>query len=106
MLSESKGQVVIEAAVGTDHIEVKKVGRYLRLLVHHEHAVDETERYNITAETPYYLSAIQAPMPLPGVRGLVINKRLGSAIWTLTDSEFAFVSEFPDSTSVLLECKN
>lgn len=62
--------------------------------------------YTITAETVDFISAVQGIKMLAVVHGLVINKRLSSAVWTESDSTFAAVSDYPMSSIVFLHCVN
>ena len=67
---------------------------------------EESDFYTVTRETVDFVSAVQSVKELPVVHGLVINKRLGTAVWTESDSTFMFVSDYPVSTDVYLNCIN
>ena len=107
-MSEKQGAIVTETSVGTDHLSIRRLGRRLHVVAHHEatHLKDDYEIYNISSETADFLSANQAAKMIPVVHGIVINKRLGSAVWTESDSTFILVSDYPMSSSVFLNCKN
>jgi hypothetical protein len=107
-ISEKDNQLETKVNVGTDHLGIDRKGRTLRVTALHEGlgVPEETDVYSITAETVDFLSAVQGVKALPVVHGLVINKRLGVAIWNESDATFVLVSDYPVSTDVYLACKN
>ncbi len=107
-MSEKNGHIETETSVGNDRLSIFRAGNKLHVVAHHEatRLKDDEDIYTITAETADFLSANQAVKMIPVVHGLVINKRLGSAIWTESDSTFVLVSDYPMSSSVFLNCKN
>ena len=108
LISEHGGNVETETTAGTDHLTIVRVGNTLQVTAHHDSAqvADDADVYRITSETVDFISAVQGLKPLPVVHGLVMNKRLGSAVWTESDSTFVLVSDYPSSSSVFLHCTN
>jgi hypothetical protein len=109
MVSEKNGEFVTDVHKSTDHLTIRRVKNNLEVTAHHTppaSITEESDSYQITADTRDYLSAVQRPKLLPVLHGLVINKRLGTAIWTESDSEFVFVSEQPGSDTVVLACSD
>jgi hypothetical protein len=107
-IGERNGQLEAEASKGTDHFEVIRTGRFLRVTALHDATQigQETDLYMITAETADFLSAVQGVKVLPVIHGLVINKRLGSAVWSESDSALILASDYPFAASVFLNCTN
>jgi hypothetical protein len=107
-MSEKGGQLTLESSVGTDHLTIVRSGSKLKVTAHHENSsiADDVDVYTITAETVDFLSAVQAVKMIPVVHGFVINKRLGSAVWSESDATFVLVSDYPVSSSVFLRCSN
>jgi hypothetical protein len=107
-ISEKGGQLTAESSVGTDHLTIVRSGSKLNVTAHHEGSTlaDDVDVYTITAETVDFLSAVQAVKMIPVVHGFVINKRLGSAVWSESDATFVLVSDYPVSSSVFLHCSN
>jgi len=108
LVSEKDGKFQTQTNKGTDHLTIKRSGKTLLITAHHDNSglSPDTDIYQITAESRDYLSAVQHTKLLPVVHGLVINKRLGTAIWTESDPEFIFVSEQPSSDIIVLDCNN
>jgi hypothetical protein len=106
--SESAKHLETEVSAGTDHLTITRKSGRLSITVHHNKSgdSDDLETYTITSETADFLSAVQGIKMLPVVHGLVINKRLGVAVWTESDSSFVMVSDYPVSTTVFLACRN
>jgi hypothetical protein len=108
VVMEKGGKFIAEVDKSTDHLAIKRVGKSLEVTALHTppDKKPQTDVYQITADTRDYLSAVQHPGMLPTVHGIVINKRLGTAIWTESDAEFVLVSEQPNSDTVVLACSD
>jgi hypothetical protein len=109
-VSEKAGHLEAETSVGTDHLTIVRVAQMLKITSHHTKVgkddQEDVDFYSIRSETVDFVSAVQATRQLPVVHGLVINKRLGSAVWSESDSTFVLVSDYPMSTTVFLNCTN
>jgi hypothetical protein len=106
--SETTQHLETEVSTGTDHLTITRKNGRLYVTAHHDRSEisDDSEVYAITSETADFVSAVQGIKMLPVVHGLVINKRLGVAVWTEADSSFVLVSDYPVSTTVFLACRN
>jgi hypothetical protein len=105
--SETTQHLETEVSTGTDHLSINRKNGKLYVTVHHDKSgdSDDSETYTITSETADFVSAVQGIKMLPVVHGLVVNKRLGVAVWTEADSSFV-LSNYPVSTTVFLACRN
>ena len=107
-IGEKNGHLEAEASPGRDHFTVIRTGRFLRVTAHHDvtQTGEETDLYLITGDTKDFISAVQGVKVFPVVHGLVINKRLGSAVWSESDAALILASDYPFSASVFLNCTN
>jgi hypothetical protein len=106
-ISERNGKVEAETSAGADHLTVVRSGKFLRVTYRDGTQIGgPTDVYTITAETVDFVSAVQGMRTLPAVHSLVINKRMGSAVWTESDSAPVLGSKYPTASSVFLHCVN
>jgi len=95
-------------AQGKTYFTVVRAGHFLRVTAHHDvtQTGEETDLYTITGDSQDFISAVQGVKLLPVIHGLVINKRLGSAVWNESDSALILASDYPFTASVFLNCTN
>lgn len=107
-MSENKGQLEVETGPGKDHLTIVRTGHTLRVTAHHDSTQypDDEDTYTITSETVDFVSAVEGIKMLPVVHGFVMNKRLGTAVWSESDSTFALVNDNPFTNSVFMRCSN
>lgn len=107
-IGEKNGHLEAEASPGKDHFTVVRAGHFLRVTAHHDvtQTGEETDLYAITGDTQDFIYAVQGVKLLPVIHGFVINKRLGSAVWSESDSALILASDYPLTASVFLNCTN
>ena len=92
--------LIAEARPGTDKLELTLVNDTLLVRV----GDSGTDRYTVTGNTNYYLSAVFKGGLVPVIDSIVMEKDKGLAVWTISEPADVF-TDVPYAQSVYFACQ-